>query len=175
MKFNALDMQGAFMIETERLEDERGFFARTYCRREFIRFGLNPDIAQCNISYNVSRGTLRGMHYQYPRGEAKLVRCSKGAIHDVIIDLRPDSPTFKKHFGVRLSERNRKMLFVPEGFAHGFLTLEDDSEIFYQMSEFYIADKAHGVRWNDPAFAIEWPESIRVISDRDNSYPDFPS
>jgi dTDP-4-dehydrorhamnose 3,5-epimerase len=174
MIFKETALKGAYVIELERLEDSRGFFARSYCGREFERHGLNPKLVQCNISYNRKKGTLRGMHFQAaPYEEAKLVRCTRGSIHDVIVDLRTDSTTYLENFGIRLSEKNRSMLFIPEGFAHGFITLEDDTEVFYQMSEFYAPDSARGFRWNDPAFGISWPETVRVISDRDREYPDF--
>ena len=174
MIFVETRLKGAFVIEPERLEDERGFFARTWCQREFEAYGLNPRLVQCNISFNKEAGTLRGMHYQAaPYEEAKLVRCTQGAIHDVIIDLRPESPTFKQHTAVVLTAQNRKMLYVPEGFAHGFLTLEDHTEVFYQMSEFYAPEYARGVRWNDPVFNIQWPTAVQVISDRDRNYSDF--
>jgi dTDP-4-dehydrorhamnose 3,5-epimerase len=167
-------LAGAFVIEIERLEDRRGFFARTWCQREFAAHGLNPRLVQCDLSYNIHRGTLRGMHYQSaPFAEAKLVACIGGAIHDVIIDLRPESPTFKQHLAVRLTAEEHNMLYVPEGFAHGFLTLADETRVFYQMSEFYAPGYGRGVRWNDPAFGIQWPEEVQVISERDAAYPDF--
>lgn len=162
------------MVELERLEDERGFFARSWDPREFETHGLNPRLAQCNISFNKAKGTLRGMHYQAkPHEEAKLIRCTKGATHDVIIDLRPNSPTFTKWVGMDLEADDHQMLYVPEGAAFGFLTLEDRTEVFYQMSEFYDPASAKGVRWDDTRFGIRWPAAIRVISDRDRTYPDF--
>ena len=174
MIFQPTGLTGAYVIAIERLSDERGFFARSFCAHEFEDHGLNPSMAQCNISYNRHAGTLRGMHFQAsPFEEAKLVRCTRGAIHDVIIDLRPDSPTFMQHVGVQLTPDARNMLYVPEGFAHGFLTLEDHTEVFYQMSEFYVPGAARGFRWDDPAFAIDWPASVSVISERDAAYPDF--
>jgi len=174
MIFTKTRLKGAYIIEPEKLKDERGFFARSFCVKEFEEHKLNPRQIQCNISYNHTRGTLRGMHYQKaPFGEAKLVRCTRGAIYDVIVDLRTDSPTFKASFGIHLDESNRTMLYIPEGFAHGFITLEDHTEIFYQMSEFYSPQHAAGFRWNDPAFGIQWPMEPVVISERDNSYPDF--
>ncbi len=174
MMFHETKLKGAFVIEPELLSDERGFFARTFCKREFENHGLNSNIVQCNISFNKKKGTLRGMHYQAsPYEEAKLVRCVKGAVYDVIIDLRPNSKTFAQWISVILSEKNRKMLFVPEGFAHGFITLEDETEIIYQMSEFYQPDYSRGIRWNDPFFNIYWPVEVKVISERDNNYPDF--
>jgi len=162
------------VIEPERLEDARGFFARSWCGREAEARGLNPRVVQCDISYNKKKGTLRGLHYQAaPHQEAKLVRCTAGAIYDVIVDLRRGSPTFTRHVAVVLSRENQKMLYVPEGVAHGFQTLEDDTEVFYQMSEFYSPAHARGVRWNDPAFGIAWPSADRTIHERDQSYPDF--
>ena len=175
MRFIETKLRGAFIIEPEPIEDERGFFARTWCRREFQAHGLNSQLVQCNISFNKKRGTLRGMHYQGPpHEEAKLVRCTRGEIYDVILDLRPSSPTFKEWVPVLLSAESRCMLYVPEGLAHGFQTLEDSTEVFYQMSEFYVPECAKGVRWNDAAFGIEWPEvANRVISERDLKYPLF--
>lgn len=173
MIFTETKLKGAFIIEPDRLEDERGFFARTWCQKEFQAHKLNPRLVQCNISFNKRKGTLRGMHFQVaPYEEAKLVRCTMGAIYDVIIDLRPDSSTFKKHIGVILNPENRTMLYIPEGFAHGFLTLEDNTEILYQMSEFFSSEHLRGIRWDDPTFRIDWPIEVRVISDRDRNYPD---
>ncbi|MEO8325113.1 MAG: dTDP-4-dehydrorhamnose 3,5-epimerase [Nitrospirota bacterium] len=167
-------LKGAFLIDPEKIEDTRGFFARTWCQREFERHGISFIPVQCNVSYNKKKGVLRGMHYQnVPHQESKLVWCIKGAIHDVIIDLRAMSPTKTQHISVVLTAENRRMLYIPEGFAHGFQTLENESEIFYQMSEFYAPEYAKGVRWNDPAFGIQWPMDERLISDRDQSYPDF--
>jgi dTDP-4-dehydrorhamnose 3,5-epimerase len=172
--FTETKLKGAFIIEPDRLEDDRGFFARSWCQREFEAHGLNPRLVQCSISYNKSKCTLRGIHYQTaPYEEAKLVRCTNGSIYDAIIDLRPQSPTFRQYIGLVLTARNSKMAYVPEGFAHGFLTLEDNTEVFYQMSEFYYPEHAKGVRWNDPAFGIEWPLAPRTMSDRDRSCPDF--
>jgi dTDP-4-dehydrorhamnose 3,5-epimerase len=174
MRFTETKLKGAFIIELERLEDERGFFARSWCEREAAAYGLYPKWVQCNISFNKQKATLRGMHYQSaPFAEAKLIRCTMGAIYDVLIDLRPDSSTFKQWVAIELSAENRRMLYIPEGFAHGFLTLDDNTEIFYQMSQFHAPTHARGVRWNDPAFAIEWPFDVRVISDKDRHYPDF--
>ena len=152
----------------------RGFFARSFCAREFTAHGLNPHIAQCNISFNRKRGTVRGLHLlRPPHAEAKLVRCTAGAIYDVVVDLRQASPTFRTHFGVELNARNRKALYVPEGVAHGFQTLDDDTEVFYQMSAFFVPAAATGVRWDDPGFGIEWPLAVTVISEQDRTYPDF--
>lgn len=174
MIFTETRLKGAYVIDPERLADERGFFARMWCQREFEALGLNPGLAQCNISFNHKRGTLRGMHYQVaPHAEAKLVRCTAGTIYDVIVDLRAGSGTFKQWFAVELSSENRRMLYIPEGLAHGFLTLTDAVEVFYQMSEFYTPDCTHGVRWNDLAFGIRWPFEATMISDRDRTYPDF--
>jgi dTDP-4-dehydrorhamnose 3,5-epimerase len=174
LKFTPTKLPGSYVIEPERLEDDRGFFARSWCQREGSAYGLYPNWVQCNISFNKKKGTLRGMHYQKPPfEEAKLVRCTMGAIYDVIIDLRAESATFKQWAAVELSAENRRMLYIPEGFAHGFLTLNDNTEIFYQMSEFYAPAHAQGVRWNDPVFAIDWPMDVRVISDGDRNYPDF--
>ena len=162
------------MIEAEKHEDERGFFARSFCQREFEAHGLNTNVAQCNISFNKRKGTLRGMHFQAaPFAEAKLVRCTAGSIYDVIVDLRKGSRSFKEHFATELSAANRKMLYIPEELAHGFQTLEDNTEVFYQMSEVYSAEHARGVRWDDPAFGIQWPEAQRIMNERDRNYPDF--
>jgi len=174
MKFHATKLPGVFEIHLEPMRDERGFFARTWCRSEFEEHGLESTLVQCNISFNTRKGTLRGMHYQAaPFAETKLVRCTQGAICDVVLDLRPQSPTFKRWVAVTLTEENRNMVYVPKGCAHGFLTLQDETEVFYQMSEVYNAESARGVRWNDPTFAIAWPEKVEVISDRDHNYPDF--
>lgn len=174
MIFTHTAIAGACIIDPQRLEDERGFFARVWCRREFEAHGLNPALVQCSLSFNRKQGTLRGMHYQGPpHAEARLVRCTSGAIFDVIVDLRPDSRTFRQWLSVELSADNRRMLYIPEGMAHGFLTLRDDTEVFYQMSEYYVAESARGVRWNDPVFGIRWPANVTVISERDRNYPDF--
>lgn len=174
MIFTPTALPGAFIIEPDKREDDRGFFARVWCQQEFEAHGLNPRLMQCNISFNRYKGTLRGLHYQAaPYEEARLVRCTMGAIYDVMLDLCPTSPTFKQHVAVTLTAQNRKMVYVPEGFAHGFLTLEDNTEISYQMSEVYEVAYARGCRWNDPAFGIPWPAEIRLISDRDRNFPDF--
>lgn len=174
MIFVPLRLPGAYLIELEPQQDERGFFARTWDRSVFEAHGLNPRIEQCSVSFNRRRGTLRGMHYQVaPHEEAKLIRCGRGAIYDVIIDLRPSSAAFGHWEAVELTADNRRMLYVPEGLAHGFLTLADSTEVFYQISEPYHPESARGVRWNDPAFAVTWPEPVQVISDRDASYPDY--
>jgi dTDP-4-dehydrorhamnose 3,5-epimerase len=170
-------LPGAFVIEPERFEDERGFLARAWSEREFAAHGLKLPAAECNISYNKRKGTLRGMHFQRaPHAQAKLVRCTRGALYDVIIDLRPDSPAYKQWLGVELTAENRRMLYVPEGFAHGFQTLADDTELYYQMSAAYVPAAADGVRWDDPAFGLVWPDNggqERIIIARDQQYPDF--
>jgi len=172
MRFTETRLKGAFIIEPERLEDERGFFARTFCQKEFEAHGLKSKIVQCNISYNKHKGTLRGMHYQVaPMAESKLVSCTRGAIYDVIIDLRPESPTYCQWLAEELNAENRKMIYIPEGFAHGFQTLEDESEVFYQMFEFFSPEHARGVRWDDPVFGIEWLLNTRIISEKDKNYP----
>ena len=174
MKFEKTRLDGAWVIDIKKLDDERGFFARTFCQNEFREHGLNTHVAQCNVSYNRKKGTFRGMHLQVsPFQEAKLVRCTSGAIYDIIIDLRPESPTYLQHIGVTLSAAEYRMLYIPEGFAHGFLTLEDNTNVFYQMSEFYAPECARGFRWNDPAFHITLPAEIHMISERDANYPDF--
>jgi dTDP-4-dehydrorhamnose 3,5-epimerase len=174
MIFIETQLQGVFTIEPEKLEDERGFFARTWCQREFAAHGLNPRLVQCNISFNRKRGILRGMHYQAaPHEEVKLVQCTRGRIYDVIIDLREKSPTFKQYIAVTLTAQHHEMLYIPEGFAHGFQTLEDNTEVLYQMSEFYAPVYGRGVRWDDPVFGIQWPPAERIISERDRSYQDF--
>ena len=175
MIFTPTKLKDAFIIDLDRREDTRGFFARAWCQNEFTDNGLNPRLVQCNLSFNDHRGTLRGMHYQVvPHEEVKVVRCTRGAIFDVIIDLRPDSPTYMEWLGVELTADNRKMLYVPEGFAHGYQTLEDATETFYQVSEFYTPGAEAGIRWNDPAFRIEWPDvESRLMSDKDQSWPDY--
>ncbi len=174
MIFLETKLKGVFEIHVEAKTDERGFFARCWCQREFESHGLNAKLVQCNVSFNARQGTLRGMHYQEePYQEAKLVRCTNGALYDVVLDLRPYSPTFKEWIGVTLTAANRKMVYVPEGCAHGFETLEDETEVFYQMSEFFSLEAARGVRWDDPGFRIAWPRPVDVISERDRSYPDF--
>jgi dTDP-4-dehydrorhamnose 3,5-epimerase len=172
--FKETELNGAFVIDMERLSDGRGFFARSFCRKEFEDHGIDPHISQCNVSFNKKRGTLRGMHWQAsPFEEAKLVRCTQGDVFDVIIDLRPVSKTYKKWIGVELTAENRTMLYVPKGFAHGFVTRKDSTEVFYQMSQSYVPGAARGIRYNDPTFNIQWPEKIREISERDRNYPDF--
>ena len=172
MKFTETALKGAYIVEIERFSDERGFFGRTFCSKEFAEHGLNPNLVQCSTSYNCKKGTLRGMHFQAaPFEEAKFVRCTMGAVYDVIIDLRPASPTYRKWVGTELTAENRTALYIPVGFAHGFLTLEDRSELFYQMSEYWSPPHGRGVRWDDPAFAIKWPMQPLVLSPKDAAYP----
>ena len=167
-------MAGVREIQIEPHVDDRGFFARTWCQKEFEEQGLNPRISQCSVSFNQKKGTLRGLHYQgAPYPEAKLVRCTQGSLYEVVVDIRPQSPTFKQWIKLDLDAQKRNMVYVPEGCAHGFLTLEDATEVLYQISEFYHPELSRGVRWNDPAFKIEWPAEVKVISDRDRAYPDF--
>jgi dTDP-4-dehydrorhamnose 3,5-epimerase len=174
MIFRETVLPGVFLVELEPVRDERGFFARTWCQKEASSRGLDARCVQCSVSFNTRKGTLRGMHYQVaPFTETKLVRCTSGAIYDVVLDLRRESPAFKKWTAAVLSARNRSMMYVPVGCARGFLTLEDESEVSYQMSEVYDAASAQGVRWDDPAFQIVWPQEIEVISQRDRTYPDF--
>ena len=174
MLFVPTELDGAWIVEPERHGDDRGFFARTWCRESFVKQGLNPDLVQCNVSFNRHQGTVRGMHFQRaPHEEAKLVRCTTGAIFDVIVDLRPDSSTYMQHIGVRLDARQRNALFVPEGFAHGFQTLEDATEVHYQISTEYRPESSAGLRCNDPALKIEWPLPITSLSDQDASFPEY--
>jgi len=174
MEFLETKLPGVFEIHLEGRPDERGFFARTWCQQEFKSHGLSGKLAQCSMSFSARKGTLRGLHYQVaPHQEAKLIHCTRGAIYDVAVDLRPESPTFKEWFAVTLTAEKHNMIYVPEGCAHGFLTLEDGCEVSYQMSEFWDAESARGVRWDDPAFRIQWPANVEVISERDRSYPDF--
>lgn len=171
MKFLPTPLSGAYVIELEPIEDERGFFARSFCQNEFREHGLDPVVAQCNVSFNRKRGTLRGLHYQAePHAEAKLVRCTRGAIWDVIVDLREDSSTARKWHAIELTADNRRALYIPPGLAHGFQTLEDDSEVLYQMSEYFHPESARGVRWDDPVLAIDWPLPNPVLSRKDQSY-----
>lgn len=174
MKFLETKLKGAFVITPEYITDERGFFARNFCRREFDEHGLNSNLVQCNISFNNLKGTLRGMHYQIaPHEEVKLVRCTAGAICDVIIDLRSESPTFKQWIAVELRAENHLQLYVPEGFAHGYQTLTDYTETAYQVSEFYSSGSERGIRWNDPAFGIIWPLPVAAISAKDEAHQDW--
>lgn len=171
MKFEETKLKGVFVIEPELIEDERGFFARSWSPEEFAERGLRPQVAQCNISFNRLKGTLRGMHFQVaPHEEAKLVRCTRGGIFDVAVDLRPDSPTRYRWTAVELTADNRRMLYVPEGFAHGYQTLEDATEIFYQVSETYHPESARGLRWDDPRLGINWPLPVTLISARDGGF-----
>jgi dTDP-4-dehydrorhamnose 3,5-epimerase len=171
MIFTETPLRGAFLVEPEKFEDSRGFFALSWSERDFAARGLNAHLAECNISFNHKRGTLRGMHFQIePHAQAKLVRCTMGAIYDVLVDLRPASSTFMKWTAAELTADNHRMLFIPEGFAHGFQTLTDDTEVFYQMSSPYVPEAASGLRWNDPALAIEWPLEVSVISERDTQW-----
>jgi dTDP-4-dehydrorhamnose 3,5-epimerase len=175
MVFTEMSLPGVRVVIPELQEDLRGFFGRTWCEREFAAAGLHERWVQTNISFSKKKGTLRGLHYQRaPHQEAKLVRCTMGAIYDVVVDLRPDSPTFKKHLTMELSARNRKMIYVPQGCAQGFQSLQDDTEVLYYMSEFYAPDHAAGVRWNDAAFGIVWPDDNPILSERDRTMPDFP-
>jgi len=172
--FRETTVAGVVVVDLERHEDNRGFFARTWCQREFAEHGLDARLVQCSLSWNRRRGTLRGLHYQAPpHAEAKLIRCTRGALWDVALDLRRQSPTFGRHLGVELTGGNRTMLYIPEGVAHGFQTLEDDTEVFYQMSEFYAPEAAQGVRFDDPAFGIRWPIPDPIMLERDRAYPDF--
>lgn len=174
MKFTELSLRGAFVIEVEKIEDERGFFGRLWCEREFKNHNLNTNIVQSNVSISAKKGTLRGMHFQKGNhAETKFVRCTRGTVYDVIVDLRPDSATFKQWCGVELTEDNYKMIYVPENFAHGFLTLEDNSEVYYLVTQFYSKDHEGGLRYNDPAINIQWPIEISEVSDKDNNHPDF--
>jgi len=174
MKFTETPIEGAMIIELEKHQDHRGYFARGFCKREFEEHGLEHDIVQCNFSKSLNKGTLRGMHYQSPpNSEVKMVRCINGSIYDVIVDIREDSPTYKEWFGVELTDENYKMLYIPKGLAHGFQTLEENSVIFYMVTQYYNHQAEGGVRWNDPAFNINWPINVSEISDKDKYYPDF--
>jgi dTDP-4-dehydrorhamnose 3,5-epimerase len=174
MIFTETPLQGAYLVDVEKRGDERGFFARVFCEREFGAHQLVTRFVQVNDSLSAQRGTLRGMHYQLaPRAETKLVRCIRGALHDVILDLRRGSPTFGKSFGADLTAENRRMLYVPKGFAHGFVTLAEDTEAFYLVDEFYAPEQERGVRWDDPRFGIRWPIAPVVVSDKDRSHRDF--
>lgn len=176
MTFRQTKLPGVFEIEMQLNSDDRGFFARSWCQKEFKDHGLNGNLVQCSVSLNLRKGTLRGVHYQEaPFAETKVVRCTAGAICNVVLDLRERSPTFKQWFTKELSAENRLSLYIPAGCAHGFLTLTDESEVLYQMSEFYHPEAGRGVRWNDPAFRIAWPGKVEVISERDRNYPDFES
>jgi dTDP-4-dehydrorhamnose 3,5-epimerase len=174
VKFTPTAIHGALVVEIERHSDDRGFFARTWCAREFAAAGLGDQPVQCSISWNERRHTLRGLHWQAePHAESKLVRCTAGSIFDVIVDLRPDSPTYLNHVVVTLGADNHRALFIPRGLAHGFLTLSDAVEVQYQMDEFYAPEAGRGARWDDPTFGIRWPAPPSVISERDRTYPDY--
>jgi dTDP-4-dehydrorhamnose 3,5-epimerase len=174
MIFVETPIAGAYVIEPERREDDRGFFARIFCRNEFAQHGLKTEMMQANTGFSRRKGTLRGLHFQRaPHAEVKVVRCTSGSMHDVIVDLRPDSPTWKQWFGVELSQQNRKMLYVPEGCAQGYITLADDTEMYYLASEFYSPETASGVRFDDPQFGIQWPAAMTVISKQDREWPDY--
>jgi len=172
VKFHETPLSGLYLVELEALNDERGFFARSFCVQEFDRLGLESTVAQCNISFNAKKGTLRGLHFQTtPHEEAKLVRCTQGAIYDVAVDIRPDSPTYLEWFAVELTADNHRSIFIPHGFAHGFQTLADSSEVLYIMSEFFHPESARGLRWDDPAIGISWPLKNPIMSNKDRSYP----
>ena len=174
MIFTETKIKGVYIIEPELLTDERGFFARSFCKEEFQKHGLDTDIVQCNISYNKKKGTLRGMHYQVPPfEEAKIVSCTKGSIYDVVVDLRRDSLTYCQWVATDLSDKNFKMIYIPRGCAHGFQTLEDNTRIYYQMTEFFRPEYAQGVRWDDSVFKIDWPISKLTISHKDQSYLNY--
>ncbi|MGB2717010.1 MAG: dTDP-4-dehydrorhamnose 3,5-epimerase [Vicinamibacterales bacterium] len=174
MEFSPTKLAGAFVVTMKPIEDERGYFGRGWCRDEFTQHGLNPNMTQLNVGFSHRKGTVRGMHYQLePHQEAKLVRCTRGAIYDVIIDLRPGSPTRGQWVGVQLTGRNGLMLYAPEGFAHGYQTLADDVEIYYLTSSAYAPGSACGLRFDDPAIAIRWPEPVTVVSQADRSWPDY--
>lgn len=174
MIFRETPLSGAFVIDIEPAADNRGFFARTWCADEFSAHGLATDISQCSVSFNHATSTLRGMHYQNaPHDESKLVSCRAGALYDVIVDLRVDSPSYCQWFGVELSADNHRMLYIPPGLAHGFLTLQPATEVLYQISGRFVPEAARGVRWNDPRFSIDWPAAPQVIADRDAQYPDY--
>ncbi|WP_204138998.1 dTDP-4-dehydrorhamnose 3,5-epimerase [Halomicronema sp. CCY15110] len=172
MIFNETAIQGVYIIDLDLRKDDRGFFARTFCAREFEEHGLKPVVAQCNMSFNYKKGTQRGMHFQVPPAtETKLVRCTQGAIYDVIVDLREDSPTYLKHVGVELTAENRRALYVPEMFAHGYQTLTDNAEVVYQVTEFYTPGYERGLRYSDPKLGIDWPLPASVISEKDANWP----
>jgi dTDP-4-dehydrorhamnose 3,5-epimerase len=175
MNFHATGLEGAFLVEIEKISDERGFFARAWCHREAREHGIQVDWVQCNISHNLRRGTLRGMHWQEPDSEAKLVRATRGAIFDVIVDMRTKSATRGSWYAAELTAQNRQAIFIPRGFAHGFVSLEDDSEIFYQMSEYYSKGQDRGFRYDDATVGIEWPLGKKILSDRDLALPGFPA
>ena len=172
MLIEELPLKDAYLVDIQKVTDERGYFARAWCQREFEEHGLTSNLVQANISFNYRKGTLRGLHYQVdPHKEAKLVRCTKGGIYDVLVDLRLNSTTYGKWFGIELSSENHRMLWIPEGFAHGYQTLEDDTEVFYHVTEFYTPESERGTRYDDPVFGITWPLEISVISEKDANWP----
>ena len=174
MIFKATKLRDAYVVDIQPFQDERGFFARTWCENEFTEQGLDPNLAQCSVSFNRRAGTVRGLHVQLPPyADSMLVRCTQGALYDVIIDLRTDSDSYMQWVGVELTAKNRRALYVPKGFAHGFMTMEDDTEAFYMISEFFAPDSARGIRWDDKRFDIQWPGPVNVISAKDLSYPDY--
>ena len=174
MIFRETNLKGAYVIEVQKIADARGFFGRAWCKREFGEHGLTAAMMQANIAFSYIRGTLRGLHYQgQPFAEAKLVRCTRGAAYDVIVDLRPDSPTYRQWMGTELSQENYRMIYAPEGFAHGYLTLADNTEMSYSVSQFYAPEAERGIRYDDPAFGITWPADIQVVSDKDKGWPDY--
>ena len=174
MNFISTKLEGAYIIEVDRINDERGFFGRIWCKEEFENHGLNADLKQSNVSFNKKKGTLRGLHYQRkPFQETKLLRCTRGAVYDVIVDVRPESSTFKEWIGVELTETNYRMIYVPEGFAHGYLALEDNSEVYYMVTEKYSKESEGGIRWDDPNINIKWPLSVVEVSEKDASHADF--
>lgn len=172
MKITETKLKGAFIIQLDKIEDDRGYFARTFCRNEFEKLGLDPQLAQCNVSYSPKKATMRGMHYQMPpHAETKVVRCTRGAIYDAIVDLRPDSPTFLQWTGAELTPDNGKMMYVPKGFAHGVLTLEPETMVFYQTSDFYAPKSCGGVNFNDPRVGVQWPIKVEIVSKPDQNWP----
>ncbi|URZ15998.1 dTDP-4-dehydrorhamnose 3,5-epimerase [Clostridium felsineum] len=174
MIFKETKLRGVYIIEIEPVEDERGFFARSWCKEELDKYNLDSNLVQCNISFNKKKGTLRGMHFQKkPHEEVKIVRCTKGSIYDVVVDIRKDSETYMKCISVELSDKNRKMIYIPKGFAHGFQTLEDNTEVFYQMSEFYHPECASGIKWDSKNINIQWPIKEKIISVKDKEYNDL--
>ena len=175
MIFKKTAVRDAYIVEFEKISDDRGFFARAWCKNEFEAHGLNTRLVQANVASNKKKGVIRGLHYQIsPYEESKLIRCTKGAVYDVIIDLREDSPTNKQWIGVELSDENYRMLYVPEGFAHGYQTLQDNTEVTYQVSQFYTPNSERGIRWDDPTFNITWPDTEkRIITEKDQSWPDY--
>jgi dTDP-4-dehydrorhamnose 3,5-epimerase len=172
LRFTELPVSGSFVIDMDMIHDHRGFFGRVWCERELLAHGLNAEIAQVNVGFSKTKGTLRGLHYQEaPHQEVKVVRCTQGRLYDLVLDLRPDSSTYKRWAGVELTAENRRMLYIPMGCAHGYLTLEDDTEMYYSTSAFYSAPASAGVRYDDPEFGIQWPEEVSVISDKDRAWP----